>query len=729
MNGSGILILGGNIPHDPGLVSGDEFVMTATAVAPVISIISGETAIAAIDQNGQGRLAVRLDNDVVPVIDTTSHGRIIFLHDLDSGEFWSVGLGSTEQQSERSQTRHGFGYTTIETTVAGIDVAWTIFIPMASPLEIWQVTIKNQGEKKRRLSVFWVVDFALDTELPVYTTKFAQNTISLHSRLNDVVRFLGLSKEVNSFETVRSAFLGTGQSWQQPTAVQEGKCARTLCQGDVPVGVLQKNITLGPKVEQKVEVFVGAYNAKNKTSAATKVTAPLIKADAISKAFEQVVAGYQTNLQHNRLRGINGFDHHYNGWLSYQNLVSHHFAEEKIGVATITTTSLARAIRAGLVFDSATAVRQLTAALGMVMKDGRVASAWGNNSVELDNLGDPADSLCLAKLIIEVVKETGDHGWLSHSLPYYDGSHGSILEHLTRLTELVLSHLHGHVVVVDGQELTALSAETVGLLKELVALHVHHNDHHQGQRYQQLTEAITAAINKRFWVGPFYAAGRDESGRLPTKNQPRFFDLATQIAAITNGVASEKAVRIIAALKKQHGLNCPNFWPPYDQVTSNSHSLALPGCGQNGSLDLALLTELAQTAATNNEADYGWRLIERVVEPFWQSEFLNHDQGFSPQPLDGKFGRAEIVTKVVRETILGIQPTLNGLKIDPHFPPSWRHVEISRRYRNADYHIRIQNPLRVTHGVDRIVVDGIRIVGNVIRPFSTGVHFVEVVMG
>ena len=76
-----------------------------------------------------------------------------------------------------------------------------------------------------------------------------------------------------------------------------------------------------------------------------------------------------------------------------------------------------------------------------------------------------------------------------------------------------------------------------------------------------------------------------------------------------------------------------------------------------------------------------------------------------------------------------MQPVLGGLKIDPCIPRNWRQVEFSRHFRGAEYHIRILNPTRQTKGVDRIMVDGIRQTGNFIRPFQTGIHYVEVFLG
>lgn len=60
----------------------------------------------------------------------------------------------------------------------------------------------------------------------------------------------------------------------------------------------------------------------------------------------------------------------------------------------------------------------------------------------------------------------------------------------------------------------------------------------------------------------------------------------------------------------------------------------------------------------------------------------------------------------ISQYILGICPTLNGLKINPCIPPHIMHYQVTRRYRNAVYKITVQNPYGVEHGVASITVDG-----------------------
>ena len=80
--------------------------------------------------------------------------------------------------------------------------------------------------------------------------------------------------------------------------------------------------------------------------------------------------------------------------------------------------------------------------------------------------------------------------------------------------------------------------------------------------------------------------------------------------------------------------------------------------------------------------------------------------------------------------ILGIRPTLDGLRIDPCIPDSVKGYCCDRVYRGAVYHIEVDNSAGVQHGVRSIFVNGTEIQGTLI-PVSKGSAetTIRVVMG
>ncbi|MDE6148539.1 MAG: glycosyl transferase [Ruminococcus sp.] len=84
----------------------------------------------------------------------------------------------------------------------------------------------------------------------------------------------------------------------------------------------------------------------------------------------------------------------------------------------------------------------------------------------------------------------------------------------------------------------------------------------------------------------------------------------------------------------------------------------------------------------------------------------------------------------ISQYILGIIPDYEGLKIDPCIPEEWEELSVTRKFRGNTYNITIKNPERVSKGVVKITVDGVRINGNILPVFENKTtHDVEVIMG
>ena len=79
----------------------------------------------------------------------------------------------------------------------------------------------------------------------------------------------------------------------------------------------------------------------------------------------------------------------------------------------------------------------------------------------------------------------------------------------------------------------------------------------------------------------------------------------------------------------------------------------------------------------------------------------------------------------ISQSILGIKPTLDGLEIDPCIPADWKGFAVSRRYRGAEYHIRVENPEGVQKGVKKVLVNGVEQAGKLL-PCAPAGETVEV---
>ena len=84
----------------------------------------------------------------------------------------------------------------------------------------------------------------------------------------------------------------------------------------------------------------------------------------------------------------------------------------------------------------------------------------------------------------------------------------------------------------------------------------------------------------------------------------------------------------------------------------------------------------------------------------------------------------------VSQYILGVIPTLQGLKIDPCIPHDLAGFTVTRQYRGATYIIEVDNAAGVEKGVKAVTVDGQTMAGNVLPVLAEGeTAHVRVVMG
>ncbi len=129
---------------------------------------------------------------------------------------------------------------------------------------------------------------------------------------------------------------------------------------------------------------------------------------------------------------------------------------------------------------------------------------------------------------------------------------------------------------------------------------------------------------------------------------------------------------------------------------------------------------------------YNDRAELRQSEPYVHAQTTYST--FSPRPGNTRTswltGAAAWSYHSATRYILGIQPEINGLRIDPCIPASWDGYEVTRRFRGKTLRISIHNPDHVSRGVESVTVDGEEIKGNLVPVDLPGEeHQIEVWLG
>jgi cellobiose phosphorylase len=205
-------------------------------------------------------------------------GRYIYLRDEASGRFWSPSWQPTRQTVEDYCCRHGMGYTTIGSTLGGIEAHTRYFVPLDENLEIWKLTVTNRRFAPARVSIFGSVEFCL-WDAQDDATNFQRNYnigevevvegVIYHKteyrERRDHFAFFACSEPTSGFDTARDAFLGPYRGWDNPVVVAAGQLTNSIAHGWAPIGAHQVKLDLDAGESRQI-VFILGYqeNAKDK---------------------------------------------------------------------------------------------------------------------------------------------------------------------------------------------------------------------------------------------------------------------------------------------------------------------------------------------------------------------------------------------------------------------------------------------------------------------------------
>ncbi len=203
-----------------------------------------------------------------------TQGRYIYLRDDDATtpQFWSPTWQPTRTTLDAYECRHGLGYTSIQSSLGGIEANIRYFIPLGQDLEIWQLTLTNRREKPARLSIFSLVEFCLWDAVDDATNFQRNYSVGEVEVLEGVIyhkseyrerrnhfAYFACSEPLAGFDTDRQAFMGAYRGADHPQAVERGALSNSIAHGWQPIGAQYIRLQLGAG-EQHTVIFLLGYH-------------------------------------------------------------------------------------------------------------------------------------------------------------------------------------------------------------------------------------------------------------------------------------------------------------------------------------------------------------------------------------------------------------------------------------------------------------------------------------
>jgi cellobiose phosphorylase len=407
----------------------------------------------------------------------------------------------------------------------------------------------------------------------------------------------------------------------------------------------------------------------------------------------------------------------------------------------------------------------------------------GNNAVG-GNFND--DPMWLILSTTAYIKETGDWSILDEQVPFDndESKAKSLFEHLKRSFYHVVNNLGPHKLPLIGRadwndclnlncfsnnpdepfqttenrkggaaESLMIAGLFVAYGSEFVKLCTELKKAEEAKKAQKHVDEMITAIKEHGWDGEWFLRAYDYFGKKigSKENEEGKIFIESQGFCIMAGVGLEdgKAQKALDSVKKyldcKYGivLNNPAFTKYY--INMGEISTYPAGYKENAGIFCHNNPWIMIGETLVGSGDRAFEYYSKIApsyleeisdlhrtEPYVYSQMIAGKDAFKSGEAKNSWltGTAAWNYYAITQFILGIQPQYNGLKIDPCIPKAWDGFEINRKFRGANYKIKISNPKHVSKGIEKLILNGKEITGNEI-PIANAVseNVVEVVMG
>ena len=415
-------------------------------------------------------------------------GRYIYLRDNEDGDFWSVSWQPVGKDLAvfKTECRHGIGYTTIDTHYSGIRSTGTFYVPREKDWEVWHLTLTNESDRPRRLTVTGYAEFtnnsnyeqdSVNLQYSRYITRTVFYDDLLLHRIHGNVdtanqknpakhdveeRFFGLTgSPVSSYCGDRDLFLGSYHDYRDPAGVISGDLGNQVNYNEYGCGALSTVVELAPGSCVQMSFVLGA-----KSLAEAKTILKSYEDETrIEKEIEELREQWSERLSAFRVSTpCPEFDTMINTWNAYNcfmtfiwsRAASFTYCGLRNGYGYRDTVQDIQGIIHLMPEMAAEKIRfMLTAQVdnGAGLPLVKFTHNPGHEDTPDDasyvkETGHPAyradDALWLFPTVYKYIAESGNTAFLDEVLPFANKDEGTVYEHMKRAIRFSLSHLGPH---------------------------------------------------------------------------------------------------------------------------------------------------------------------------------------------------------------------------------------------------------------------------------------------
>ena len=568
-------------------------------------------------------------------------GHYVYIRDDDTGEFWSISWQPVGKDLDKAKyvCRHGMSYSKYECDYNGIFASQKLSVAMDDPVELWDIFLKNNSDKKRNLSVFTYLEWSFHHIL-MDNQNFQMSLYASGSRYEDGIieydlyyeengyQFFTADFEPDSFDCLRDSFIGPYRTESNPLSVERGHGSNTFETSGNHCASLHKKIVLEPGAETRLFAILGngkVDNAKKMKAKYANAEAFDNEANKLAKFWDEKLTALTINTPDD---GINTL---LNIWTLYQSTVNVLFSRftsfievgGRTGLGYRDTAQDAMTIPHAEPNMCRTRIIQLMQALtsegyGLHLfspswfeeegekpfKSPTVVPSPDKNSI-VHGIEDACsdDALWLVAAVANFVKETGEFDLLDMVIPYCDKGEDTIYNRLKTILDFSDKQVGATGICkglradwndclnLGGGESAMVSFLHYWALGYFIELAEYLGKTDDVKTYSAMAEKVKAACEKELWDGEWYIRGITAKGdKIGTsKDTEGKVHLESNAWAVLSGVATgERAQKCLDSIDKylytDWGLilNAPPFVTPNDDIGFVTR--VYPGVKENGAV-------------------------------------------------------------------------------------------------------------------------------------------------
>ncbi len=509
-------------------------------------------------------------------------------------------------------------------------------------MELWDVALKNNADRPRRLSVYSYLEFSFH-QIDMDNQNFQMSLYASGSSYADGVIECDLYYEElgyqwftsnfapDGFDCLRDSFLGTYRDEANPIAVEKGACSGSFEKTGNHCAVLQKKLVLNPGEDTRLTFMLGEGRRQDAAPLRAKYSDPV----NVDKAFADLAAFWEEKMHRQQVNTPNqGMNTSLNIWNLYQsevNIMFSRFASfievgGRTGLGFRDTSQDAMTIAHSnpqkcrqRIIELCRGLTQEGYGLHLFQPEWFDPSLQGkqqsfksptvvptpSRSEMVHGIKDACsdDALWLVAAISEYIKETGEVSLLDEKVTYADGGEDTVYDHMMHILDFSAKQVGATGICkglrADWNDCLNLGGGECAMVSFLHYWAIGHfldmsrftGRTAEVKKYEAMARKVKKACDENLWDGDWFIRGITASGRkIGTHNDKEGkVHMESNTWAVFSGAADrEQALKAMDSVDQylytQYGLmlNAPSYTKDDDEIGFVTR--VYPGVKENGAI-------------------------------------------------------------------------------------------------------------------------------------------------